>query len=438
MTAATADRSSALLELAERLDQQQGYADAIASLSQGHGGSLGGVWGSASALVAANLTAHAPGTLVVFARATWTWTISATIWRSSRPSNASAFRPGNRRRARRASGRDLRRAASDAEVLLAAPPKLVVTSIQALLQPVPSPERSSGRPVASQGRRHRPGRFSALARNQRISEHHGRRTARRIRRRGGILDIFAADWIHPVRIELFGDKIESIRRFEVATQRSLASLDEIDITVSPPGQRSESISPRICRHKAGSYLSSRRTLRKRAATTWSGSSGRRTFTISTKLSPASISFRRSPRPPSPVARWKTTCHLGSNRSNASAATSARSATSWTPWRTRRPGGALVCQTEAEVQRLREISRRHAIGGSRPAAFSHRPPAGRLSPGDRPHRAGQRQRAVSSRRSASRLARRLGPRDRQLSRAARGRLRRPPLARHRPLPRPEAA
>ena len=33
--------------------------------------------------------------------------------------------------------------------------------------------------------------------------------------RGGILDIFAPDWYDPVRIEFFGDEIESIRRFEV-------------------------------------------------------------------------------------------------------------------------------------------------------------------------------------------------------------------------------
>jgi transcription-repair coupling factor (superfamily II helicase) len=41
--------------------------------------------------------------------------------------------------------------------------------------------------------------------------------------------------VQPVRIELFGDTIESLRNFEVGTQRSLDSLDRIDITVSPPG-----------------------------------------------------------------------------------------------------------------------------------------------------------------------------------------------------------
>ena len=39
--------------------------------------------------------------------------------------------------------------------------------------------------------------------------------------RGGILDIFPAEAARPVRIELFGDHIESIRRFDVESQRSV-------------------------------------------------------------------------------------------------------------------------------------------------------------------------------------------------------------------------
>ena len=48
--------------------------------------------------------------------------------------------------------------------------------------------------------------------------------------RGGIIDIFAPDWFNPVRIELFGDEIESIRQFEVASQRSLERVEAIDVT----------------------------------------------------------------------------------------------------------------------------------------------------------------------------------------------------------------
>jgi transcription-repair coupling factor (superfamily II helicase) len=49
--------------------------------------------------------------------------------------------------------------------------------------------------------------------------------------RGGILDVFSPDWYEPVRIEFFGDSVESIRSFEVASQRSTGSLDRLDITV---------------------------------------------------------------------------------------------------------------------------------------------------------------------------------------------------------------
>src|SRR5262245_55455099 len=43
--------------------------------------------------------------------------------------------------------------------------------------------------------------------------------------RGGIIDWFPAGAEHPVRVEFVGDTIESIRRYDPATQRSSASLD---------------------------------------------------------------------------------------------------------------------------------------------------------------------------------------------------------------------
>ena len=47
--------------------------------------------------------------------------------------------------------------------------------------------------------------------------------------RGGILDIFPAESAKPVRIELFGDLIESIRRFDVETQRSVLKIAEVNV-----------------------------------------------------------------------------------------------------------------------------------------------------------------------------------------------------------------
>ena len=44
--------------------------------------------------------------------------------------------------------------------------------------------------------------------------------------RGGILDVYSPEADRPVRIEFFGDEVESIRKFDPATQRSSSPLDE--------------------------------------------------------------------------------------------------------------------------------------------------------------------------------------------------------------------
>ena len=52
--------------------------------------------------------------------------------------------------------------------------------------------------------------------------------------RGYILDLYAPDWEQPVRIEFFNDEIESIRRFDLTTQRSLEKITAIDLTRLQP------------------------------------------------------------------------------------------------------------------------------------------------------------------------------------------------------------
>ncbi len=59
-------------------------------------------------------------------------------------------------------------------------------------------------------------------------------------RRGGILDLWVPAEPFPVRLDFFGDELESIRRFDPATQRTLNKLDSVLITpareyLSPPG-----------------------------------------------------------------------------------------------------------------------------------------------------------------------------------------------------------
>ena len=53
--------------------------------------------------------------------------------------------------------------------------------------------------------------------------------------RGGVVDIYPASEAQPVRLEFIGDIVESLRRYDAATQRSLAALDRL---VDQPAARS--------------------------------------------------------------------------------------------------------------------------------------------------------------------------------------------------------
>jgi len=112
---------------------------------------------------------------------------------------------------------------------------LVVVSMSALLAPVPPPTLLKER-------------TQTLAVNSRVEIESLRRflveggfhsttavdLAGEFAMRGYILDLFAPDWGQPVRIEFFNDEIESIRRFDLTTQRSLETIAEIDLTRLQP------------------------------------------------------------------------------------------------------------------------------------------------------------------------------------------------------------
>jgi transcription-repair coupling factor (superfamily II helicase) len=58
--------------------------------------------------------------------------------------------------------------------------------------------------------------------------------------RGAVIDFFPPVYRHPVRLELFGDEIESIRLYDAATQRTLRALDQVYLhpvreTIPTPG-----------------------------------------------------------------------------------------------------------------------------------------------------------------------------------------------------------
>ena len=47
--------------------------------------------------------------------------------------------------------------------------------------------------------------------------------------RGGIVDVFPAEADRPVRLELFGDAVESLREFDPNTQRSVATIERVTL-----------------------------------------------------------------------------------------------------------------------------------------------------------------------------------------------------------------
>ena len=68
-------------------------------------------------------------------------------------------------------------------------------------------------------------------------------------RRGGIVDVFPADAELPVRVELFGDEVDSLRLFDPATQRSLRRIERC--TIPPAREALPDLGPMAVRRLAG-------------------------------------------------------------------------------------------------------------------------------------------------------------------------------------------
>ena len=56
-----------------------------------------------------------------------------------------------------------------------------------------------------------------------------------VAQRGDIVDLFAPGETTPCRVQFFGEQVESIRRFDVSSQRSIETLDSLSIAAMPDG-----------------------------------------------------------------------------------------------------------------------------------------------------------------------------------------------------------
>ena len=111
-------------------------------------------------------------------------------------------------------------------------PPVVIASIQALLQDVPSPGW-----LLEQSRSIRHGQSIEIQDLVEWLDRSGFERRPTVEKageyslRGGILDVYAPEWSSAVRVELFDDQIESLRQFDVATQRSAADISQIELSM---------------------------------------------------------------------------------------------------------------------------------------------------------------------------------------------------------------
>src|SRR5271166_7096918 len=107
------------------------------------------------------------------------------------------------------------------------PPDIVLTTVNALVQRVPPRRLFEGRVLTL-----RPGGHIGLNRLQSFFRNNGYIRTDTVREpgefavRGGIVDLYPAGAAEPLRLDFFGDAVESVRSFDPLTQRSTGKLGE--------------------------------------------------------------------------------------------------------------------------------------------------------------------------------------------------------------------
>ncbi len=242
MTTATADApaGTTLRTLVGLVAASDGWAGLRAALAAGQSGTVDGAWGSSAALAAAALAADCPGTLLVVVphpSDLSPWAEDVAGFAGARPAALEAWEawpvPPNK------SGKLDPITSSRLRLLqqlTADPPKVVVATMAAVCQPVP--ERAD---LAARGRKLAAGEVVDPAELAEWLVGGGYKRVDAVEypgefaRRGGILDVFPPDAADPVRLEFFGDEVESIRTFAAGSQRSLDKRPAVTLVPADSG-----------------------------------------------------------------------------------------------------------------------------------------------------------------------------------------------------------
>jgi transcription-repair coupling factor (superfamily II helicase) len=231
-------QAAALLEqLPERLLAHADFDRVATALSEGAEATIDGVWGSSCALaVAALLHRTAAPMLVLVPQLKQVDALVDDLGLFGVGRVASLpVAEGSLATLADQQGANGQRVRTLKQLVLPAEqaPRVVVASIQGLLRPVPDRQLlAAATTVLKLGDLLDVDRWLEQLVRSGYSATSAVAMPGEFARRGGIIDLFASDWETPVRVELFGDQLESIRRFDIDSQRSLESLEQVEMTVA--------------------------------------------------------------------------------------------------------------------------------------------------------------------------------------------------------------
>ena len=237
-----------LRELPNLLIRETGFDECVTSLKQRHGATFDSVWGSSCALLASALETRFDHVLIICSDPKIQDNLLDDLetFSQHRPVRFPAYMIGadSTVTVDFEYGQRLKvlKDCMDGNV-----PAMMVATAPSLLQPVPTAGE-----IRDHSRKLACGEQVDIREFQEWLLTHGFHKTTAVELpgefsvRGGIIDVFAPDWQTPIRIELFDDEIESLRYFQVGTQRSNTDITQIEITVIDPNA--------VCQGDLAEYL----------------------------------------------------------------------------------------------------------------------------------------------------------------------------------------
>ncbi len=228
-----------LPDLIGALRSVDSFQQVVASLKRGNSGTIDGAWGSSCALAAAAVACEANKTLLfILPRISEVEDVAADLgalldeppvifpaWESlPKEHSVSDTIFGTRLRVLQ-------------QLESSAPPKVIIAPFPALMQPVPSKnKRVTGTRFLTVGEDLKTDELLRWLVDRGFERVPTIERAGEFSVHGGIIDIFPPDAIDPIRMELFGDEIDSLRLFDVETQRKVEDRQQIQLTAVSPSK----------------------------------------------------------------------------------------------------------------------------------------------------------------------------------------------------------